>query len=181
MKDLLCVPGGHSCDGNDVWWTLQEFARMLRSLREANFVLSSKKCHLFQTKVKYLSHVVSSEGIAVDPKKVEVIQHRPRPVDRYQLKSFLGLRTYYRPCVPMSTSPSLLFVLLKGNEAWFRTLVAKRHLTSASVLSYPPSGGSSLSGTNNNNVIKGVLSQLQNDHRALLWIALCSPEMAATI
>jgi hypothetical protein len=48
------------------------------------------------TEVQFLGHVVSSEGISVDPSKVqEVLDCKPlRTVD--QVRSFLGLAGYYR-------------------------------------------------------------------------------------
>jgi len=55
-----------------------------------------RKNNVFQTKVHYLGHVVSKEGIAVDPKKIRVIieWEAPRNVD--EVRSFMGLACYYR-------------------------------------------------------------------------------------
>ncbi|CAB4041567.1 Hypothetical predicted protein, partial [Paramuricea clavata] len=46
--------------------------------------------------VKYLGHVVSHEGIAADPTKIQVIKSWPRPRCLSELRSFLGLCSYYR-------------------------------------------------------------------------------------
>ncbi|KAL4010642.1 hypothetical protein IC575_030145 [Cucumis melo] len=50
--------------------------------------------HLHQ--VTFLSHVVSSEGVSVDPAKIEAITSWPRPSTVSEIRSFLGLAGYYR-------------------------------------------------------------------------------------
>jgi hypothetical protein len=54
------------------------------------------KCEFFKESVKYLGHIISSTGIATDPKKVEVIKNWPQPCNIKELQSFLGLCNYYR-------------------------------------------------------------------------------------
>jgi len=46
--------------------------------------------------VALLGHVVSSEGIQVDPKKIETVQSWPRPSSAIEIRIFLGLVGYYR-------------------------------------------------------------------------------------
>ena len=53
------------------------------------------KCELWLDKVVFLGHVLSKEGIMVDPKKVEAIQRWPRPTSVMEICSFLGLAGYY--------------------------------------------------------------------------------------
>ena len=48
------------------------------------------------TDVKFLGHVVSSEGISVDPEKVEAIMNWQRLKNVFEIRSFLGLARYYR-------------------------------------------------------------------------------------
>ncbi|XP_070017589.1 uncharacterized mitochondrial protein AtMg00860-like [Nicotiana sylvestris] len=54
------------------------------------------KCELWLDSVAFLGHVVSSEGIMVDLKKVEAVQSWPRPSSATSIRSFLGLAGYYR-------------------------------------------------------------------------------------
>lgn len=68
----------------------------LARLREANLKLKPSKCNLFQQSVKYLGHIVSSEGITTDPAKVETIRNWPNPTCSKDVRSFLGLASYYR-------------------------------------------------------------------------------------
>ena len=42
-------------------------------MKHAGLKLKPKKCFLFQTKVKYLGHVVSQNGVETDPEKIKAI------------------------------------------------------------------------------------------------------------
>jgi hypothetical protein len=46
--------------------------------------------------IKFLRHIVNSEGIRPDPKKVEVVQNWPVPKNVHEVRSFLGLANYFR-------------------------------------------------------------------------------------
>ena len=55
-----------------------------------------KKCEFWLDSVAFLGHVVSKDGIAVDPKKVEVVVEWNRLNSVTEVRSFLGLAGYYR-------------------------------------------------------------------------------------
>ena len=84
--------------------TLAEEFENLRTvfqrLRQAGLKLISRKCHLFQKSVRYLGHVVSGSGIAVDPEKAMAVGIWPEPRNKTEVRSFLGLSTYYRRFIP---------------------------------------------------------------------------------
>ena len=61
-------------------------------LQAAGLKLSPKKCSLFQKEVKFLGHIVSRDGVAVDLEKVRTVQDWPTPSE---VKRFLGLCSYY--------------------------------------------------------------------------------------
>ncbi|XP_022110685.1 uncharacterized protein LOC110990141 [Acanthaster planci] len=65
-------------------------------LREAGLKLKPKKCELFKESVLYLGHVVSGDGVATDPEKVEAVREWPAPTNVREVQSFLGLVSYYR-------------------------------------------------------------------------------------
>ena len=46
--------------------------------------------------VAFLDHVVTKDGIQVDPQKIEAISEWPRPTIVTEIRSFLGLARYYR-------------------------------------------------------------------------------------
>ena len=80
--------------------TFDEHIHRLRSvfgaLRSANLKVKPRKCHLLQSEVKFLGHIVSSQGIATDPSKVKAAREWPVPTSVKTLKSFLGFASYYR-------------------------------------------------------------------------------------
>jgi hypothetical protein len=75
---------------------LKNLEEIFGRLRSAHLQLNVKKCNLFQQEVKFLGHVVSPAGIQTDPDKLEAVREWPRPKDKHELRSFLGLCTYYR-------------------------------------------------------------------------------------
>jgi len=69
-------------------------------LRTANLKLKPSKCHLLRAEIKFLGHVVSAEVVSTDPSKVEAVRDWPVPEDVHEVRSFLGLTSYYRRFVP---------------------------------------------------------------------------------
>lgn len=80
--------------------TLQEhenrLLKVIDRLKEAGLKISPDKCQFGQAKVKYVGHIVSTEGIAADPEKIKAVTTWPQPVDLKSLRSFLGFCGYYR-------------------------------------------------------------------------------------
>ena len=56
---------------------------VLLRLREAKLKLSPKRCVLLQRQVKFLGHIVSKEGVATDPEKLQAVRDWPRPSNNY--------------------------------------------------------------------------------------------------
>ncbi|XP_075088289.1 putative mitochondrial protein AtMg00860 [Nicotiana tabacum] len=69
---------------------------MLQTLREHRLYAKFSKCEFWLDSVSFLGHVVSKDGIMVDPKKTEAVQKWPRPTSPTEIRSFLGLTGYYR-------------------------------------------------------------------------------------
>lgn len=80
--------------------TLEEHVRRLREvlqlLRDNELVIKRSKCAFAQNKIEYLGHVISEEGVATDPAKVEAVQSWPTPASVRAVRGFLGLTGYYR-------------------------------------------------------------------------------------
>ena len=78
---------------------IENLDTVLERLIKNGLKLNGKKCSLFQTKLLYLGHVVSESGIGVDPNKIKRILDWPVPKTMDELRSFLGLASYYRKFV----------------------------------------------------------------------------------
>lgn len=124
---------------------LENLRAVLTRLRQANLKLNPNKCNLFRTEVTYLGHVISREGVRTDPEKISAVKSWPRPENANQLRSFLGLCTYYRRFVrnfSRIARPLHRLTEVKQKYEWttacedaFQTL--KRELTSSPILVYP--------------------------------------------
>jgi hypothetical protein len=70
--------------------------KMFQRFREACQKLNPEKCQLFLKEVQYLGHIVSPKCITTDPEKLRALQEWPTPKNKHEIRSFLGLCTYYR-------------------------------------------------------------------------------------
>ena len=103
------------------------------------------KCEFWLTKVSFLGHIVSKEGIRVDPKKIEVVVEWEPPRSVTKVHSFLGLAGYYRRFVKgfsMIAAPMTRLLQKNVKYEWsekcqrsFEKL--KAFLTEAPVLTQP--------------------------------------------
>jgi hypothetical protein len=82
----------------------EEHAKHLRivltRLREHQLYAKFRKCAFWLEEIQFLGHVLSAEGIAVDPSKVKDILEWKPPTTIHQVQSFLGLDGYYRRFIP---------------------------------------------------------------------------------
>ena len=69
---------------------------VLQTLREKQLYAKFNKCEFWLDQVVFLGHIVSGEGIKVDPKKIEAVLNWEPPKNLPELHSFLGLAEYYR-------------------------------------------------------------------------------------
>nr|CAH66749.1 H0409D10.7 [Oryza sativa] len=68
----------------------------LEKLREHQLYAKFSKCEFWLSEVKFLGHVISSGGVAVDPSNVESVLNWKQPKTVSEVRSFLGLAGYYR-------------------------------------------------------------------------------------
>jgi len=79
---------------------IDRLKKVFDRMRIANLKFKHSKCHLLQTKVSFLGHIVSGEGVSTDPGKIQAVKEWPVPQDVKEVRSFLGMASYYRQFVP---------------------------------------------------------------------------------
>lgn len=131
--------------GSSVDEVVERMKIVLDRFRSAHLKLKPKKCHLFQKEVLYLGHVVSEQGVSTDPAKIEAVSCWPTPTNPTDVRSFLGLASYYRRFIkkfadiakPLTalTQRDHPFIWTEECASAFATL--KERLTTAPILSYP--------------------------------------------
>ncbi|KAL0533824.1 hypothetical protein IC582_028095 [Cucumis melo] len=124
--------------------------QVLETLRANRLYVKFSKCEFWLKKVSFLEHVVSSEGVSVDPTKIEAVTNWPRPSTVSEIRSFLGLASYYRRLVedfsriasPLTqlTRKGTPFVWSPACESSFQEL--KQKLVTAPVLTVLDGSGS---------------------------------------
>ena len=86
--------------GKDPEDLLLTLGGVFEKLRKAGLKLKPSKCNFFKEEIEFLGHVVSKEGIATNPSKVQAIQDWPIPKTVHDIKSFTGFVGYYRKFIP---------------------------------------------------------------------------------
>ena len=124
---------------------LKALSDVLGRLERAGLQLKPAKCHLCCKKVSYLGHIVSEQGIAVDPSKTERIATWPVPESTREVQQFMGLANYYRRYIQDFATLARPLHRLREKGASFRWTPdcehafyeLKRRLTSAPILVFP--------------------------------------------
>ena len=92
----------------------QHLKIVLHTLREKKLYAKLSKCDFWLKEVSFLGHIVSTEGIKVDPAKIEAVVNWKPPRSVTKVRIFLGLAGYYRRFVKgFSVIPSPLTKLLR--------------------------------------------------------------------
>ncbi|GFR30068.1 retrovirus-related Pol polyprotein from transposon 17.6 [Trichonephila clavata] len=156
---------------------------LIKLIPEANLKLSPSKCHLFRREVTYLGHIISAEGVRTDPDKIWAVKNWKSQTDVHQLRSFLGLCTYYRKFVKdFSTIARPLHKLTEANQKFIWTDECndafnklKDALTSAPILAYPEAGEQFILDTDaSHESIGAVLSQeIDGQERVIAYFSKC--------
>ncbi|XP_070026268.1 uncharacterized protein [Nicotiana sylvestris] len=92
----------------------------LQTLKENELYAMFSKCEFWLQSVAFLVHVVSSEGIKVDPQKTEAVKNWPRPTTPTEIRSFLGVGL---GCVLMQNGKVIAYasMQLKNHEKNYST------------------------------------------------------------
>ena len=74
----------------------EHLKQVLARLRKPKLYAMMSKCFFLRDSVEFLGHVVSKDGVQVDPKKVSVIRGWPPLRDVHAVQQFLGLGNYFK-------------------------------------------------------------------------------------
>lgn len=137
LDDILV----YSSDWNN---HISHLEAVLQELQANILHVKLSKCSFSRSSIQYLGHVVSSEGLSVDPTQISAILDWPRPTTVQQLRGFLGLAGYYRRFIHRYAhiAEPLTSLLSRGSWHWMETHqvafeTLKSALTAAPILQLP--------------------------------------------
>ena len=93
--------------------------RVLERVTGAGLKLHPDKCHFMQREVTFLGHRIGGRGVSTMSEKVEAVRDWPVPRAKQQVKSFLGLASYYRRFVRGFSSIASPLTSLLGKDREF--------------------------------------------------------------
>ena len=99
---------------------LEHLEEVFCRLREADMKMKHSKCDFFKSKIHYLGHFISAEGIRPLPNKLYCIRNMPALKDVKEIKQFLGLTGYYRKFVPRFADISRPLTTLTKKDPKFK-------------------------------------------------------------
>ena len=79
---------------------IERLEGVFKKLSAAGLRLKLSKCEFFKSRIAYLGHIVSKDGIETEKKKVIAIQEWPIPKTVTEVCSFLGFTNYYHKFIP---------------------------------------------------------------------------------
>ena len=160
----------------------------LLKLQDANLTLNEEKCEFSRPSVQFLGSIIDSEGVRVDPKKVDAILEMEAPKDQSELRRFLGMvnqLSKFQPQIAELSKPLRDLLSSKNHWSWssaqqhaFSAL--KRSLTSTPTLAhYDARRERTLSTDASSYGLGAVLRQKQDDDQ---WrpVAYASHAMTPT-
>ena len=117
---------------------------MFQRLRERNLTLNKKKCQFNKSNLIFYGNKFSAEGISPDPEKVTAIHNAESPKSASEVRSLLGMVTYFSRFIPdLATITDPLRQLTKDGTPWEWTEIhdnalksIKERLTSDTVKDY---------------------------------------------
>lgn len=123
----------------------EHLRQVLEILRKAKLYAKPSKCHMFQEKVDFLGHMVSSSGIEVDGRKVAAIAAWVAPRNVKELQMFLGAVNFFRRFIRRHAHTALpLTELLKKDRPWIwgdaeqQAFLALQHALVTAPVLHPP-------------------------------------------
>lgn len=83
----------------DIESGLKLLAAILKLFRKAGMTFRLSKCNFLRKTIEYLGHELSGNGIQPGKTKTRAVNEYPRPMDKHQVRQFVGLTSYFRKFV----------------------------------------------------------------------------------
>ncbi len=90
--------------------------QIFERLKKAGLTISLEKSQFCMREISFLGHVVTQEGIKMQPEKVRAIVDLPAPVKKEELHTFVGMCAWYQSFIPnFSSIAAPLYKILSKN------------------------------------------------------------------
>jgi hypothetical protein len=86
--------------GNTIEEHASRLSHILERFERTNLQLQRAKCKFAQPQVEYLGYIASKDGIRASPDKTKAVKNFPVPKNVKEVRSYLGLASFYRRLVP---------------------------------------------------------------------------------
>jgi hypothetical protein len=124
---------------------LEHIKEVFKRLKEVGFHLKLRKCEFFMEQMEFLGHTIDREGIRPNKDKIKAILDMPVPKTKTNVKSFLGLGSYYRRFIKnfaAQTHHMRFLTMEKTRMTWTKECQGefediKRELVSDNIMTYP--------------------------------------------
>lgn len=99
---------------------VKDVQEVFKRLASTSFKTAPEKCEFHKKKVKFLGHIISTEGVEIDPGKIKSILEWPTPQSLKDVQSFLGLANYNRDSIEGYSKHAEPLTKLTRKETPFR-------------------------------------------------------------
>lgn len=122
----------------------ERLQKVMDRIEASGLKLNPEKCEFGKSRIEYLGHVISSDGISPNPKRVEAIRNLEAPKDVSELRRVIGMINYLGRFLPeLSSTMKPMTDLLKSDQVWAWTPMqehafnnVKQKLTETPILNF---------------------------------------------